>query len=567
MAWKSVLATLILTASLLWGPSANAAQTGQIQKHFQPLSGYVVDTVEGHVLIDFGKSSPVSPGDLFTISTRGKEIVHPVDKKVLGHVKSVQALLQVVKVEEAFSYTQPLMGAENVQAGQSVRRFGHMKAVFWDYTGRDETLYQDLTAAAPHLLWKNFHQSQKAKPDQPGPLSGHPATQLYFVKKAGKLEVRGPYFSLIHAYPLDGGKAAEPPAPGTEKRAQAAAPRQDIQGHEVAYQETFSQLHTIASLEEPVVMADFLSGSGARLMAFSNGKSISVAAVGTELKRQASARPDYPGRVLSLSWWAPGDDDRLYVVANIWYNRSIQSAVFVYSEKGLSCVQERMSKLLSAFDTDGDQMPETLLAQQYDANTIFGRRIWEGRLADGAIQWAQTDIALPRQFRVTGSTLADVTGDGAVEIIFIKKNTLFIYDHNHQALYKSSVQVGGSQSSLLYKPDTSAQNAVSNSVVFELSPLARDIDHDGIPEIVLPACQQGFLGSITGQGDTAQSKILVLDYRQNRFGQGSLGGFVDGSIQGLTIADATAYLVSLQKSGSFSGNGRSLVASFPLELK
>lgn len=565
MAWKSVMATLILTASLLCCPDVNAAQMGQIQKDFQPLSGYVVDTVKGHVLIDFGKSSPVSPGDLFTISARGKEIVHPVDKKVLGHVKSVQALLQVVKVEEEFSYAQPLVGAESVKPGQFVRRFGHMKAVFWDYTGQDEALYKELRSAVPHLLWKNFHQSQKEKPDQPEPLPGHPAIQLYFVKKASKIEVRGPYFSLINAYSLDSAGAAGP-APDTEKRAKAAKTRQDIQGHEVEYQEKFSQLHTIASLEEPVIMADFLSKSGAQLMAFSNGKSICVATVSTKLKRQASARPDYPGRVLSLSWWAPEDDERLYVVVNIWYNSSIQSAVFAYSEGKLFCVQDRMAKLLSAFDTDSDCMPETLLAQHYDVNTIFGRRIWEGRVADAAIRWTQTDISFPRQFQVTGSTLADVTGDGSAEIIFIKKNTLFIYDHN-QLLYKSSVKVGGSQSSLLYKPEISDQNAVSNSVVFELSPLARDIDHDGIQEIVLPACQQGFWGSITVQSDTAQSKILVLDYRQSWFGQGTLGGFIDGSLQGLTITDATAYLVSLQEGGSFSSNGRSLLSSFALEFK
>lgn len=563
MAWKSLLSTLVLTASLLWIPTVNAVPMEQIKKDFQPLSGYVVDKLQDHVLIDFGKSSPVSQGDLFTVSGRGKKIVHPVDKKVLGHTKSVQALLQVVKVSSEFSYTQPLLGEAKVKPGQSVRRFGHMKAVFWDYAGHDETLYQELRASIPHLLWQNFHQSQKVKPDQAKPLAGRPATQLYFVKKAGELEVRGPYFSLIHAYSLDSGKAAES-VPDTEKKAEAVMTHQDIKGHKIKYKKKFSRLRTIASLDEPVIMADFLSDSGAQLMAFSDGEKICVAEVDTDFKLQASAQPDYEGRVLSLSWWAPENDDRLYIAASIWYNRSIQSAVFAYSEGKLSCIQDRMPKLLSAFDTNADQLPETLFAQQYDANKIFGRRIWKGLVSDEGMQWSQPGISLPRQFKVTGSTLADVTGDGSLEIIFINRNTLFIYDQNRM-LYKSSERVGGSQSSLLYEPNTSSQNSVSNSVVFELPPQTRDIDQDGIQEIVFPACQQDLFGGITGQGDTDQSQILVLDYEQRRFGQGVLGGTVDGSIQGLAISDDTAFFVSLKKGGSFRNNGMSLLASFPLK--
>jgi hypothetical protein len=311
-------------------------------------------------------------------------------------------------------------------------------------------------------------------------------------------------------------------------------------------------------------MADFLSFGQETLMASSDGRQISVSRLGSEQEQLASATCDYPGEILALSWWTPQDKDASYIAATIWYRDEIQSALFSYADKSLFLVEDRIERLISGFDLNGDQKPETLLAQEYDVNEIFGTRVWKGNLKNGSVSWSDPGMSLPRQFRITGSAFADVTGDGEPELATIRENVLFIFDQN-RAVYKSSMPVGGSASVLTYERDTSIQNLMSDSVRFETPPRFMDVDGDQILEIVLPTFSQDLFGSITGQGGASQSRLLVINYKNGRFEQGTLGGPLEGSIQGLHFAQDTAYVVTTQKAGIYQSGGTSSVLSFPLK--
>ena len=151
-----------------------------------------------------------------------------------------------------------------------------------------------------------------------------------------------------------------------------------------------------------------------------------------------------------------------------------------------------------------------------------------------------------------------------METLCIANNTLFIFDGT-QALYKSSAPVGGSLSTLLYDKNTSAQNSISDRVTFELPPLVRDIDQDGRPEILVSTFTQGLFGSLTGDTGAKQSQLLVINYLNGRFEHGTLGGIIDGSIQGFTLDNGRAFLVASQQDGVFKGGGTTNILSFPLK--
>jgi len=202
--FKWSLATLALVS--LWCSPAVAASpfSARVGRDFKPLSGYVIMPVNGQFLIDLDASRGVSEGDLFSVVTPGKKIIHPVTGKVIGTLDKVKGLLEVTQVRSGYSYARPVGKSSGIGKGDAIRRFEDMDAVFWDYTGEGEPVFSALRDALPQLAWRNFAAAQANRPAKPAPsASGNVA--LTFILTSRSLTVRGPDFQVIHAYPLPDG--------------------------------------------------------------------------------------------------------------------------------------------------------------------------------------------------------------------------------------------------------------------------------------------------------------------------------------------------------------------------
>lgn len=75
--------------------SVNAAVIDDITQDFEPISGYVVMSDGGEFIIDLDDTQGIAPGDIFSVISPGKKIVHPVTKKVLGTLEEVKGVLKV----------------------------------------------------------------------------------------------------------------------------------------------------------------------------------------------------------------------------------------------------------------------------------------------------------------------------------------------------------------------------------------------------------------------------------------------------------------------------------------
>ncbi|GAH00691.1 unnamed protein product, partial [marine sediment metagenome] len=226
----------------------------------------------------------------------------------------------------------------------------------------------------------------------------------------------------------------------------------------------------------------------------------------------------------------------------------------------------RITRILGTFDKDTDGKPETLLAQEFDGDEIFGSRWWQGRIAGNQLSWSDPSLDFPRHFNVIGSCLGDLTGNGHPETAFIHNEKLFIYS-GRTPLFKSSISVGGSDSVLVYDLDTaSRQTTMSNSVVFEIKPQVRDVDGDGRNELIVVSMNRGFLGKVSpGIGGAGQSGLSVFKHKQDRFVNGTLGDQVQGHIQGLDI-DSERVLIMVSRSSSiFKHGGKSSLLFFDLQ--
>jgi hypothetical protein len=561
-------------------PVCGSVQTGginmdKISKDFSSISGYLVEQAGEEYIIDLDVSNGIAPGDVFSISSKDKEIVHPVTGKVIGYLGKVKALLAVTRTASGYSFARLLPGSKHPQRGDAILRYNKVPALFWDYTGRGRDMFTRLQSAIRQLEWVEYDPSQAIRPATPSlPAKDH-ANSLIFILQNDRLEVRGPDFGILHAY---GAEPAPPkPAPAEESeetRPVSALRMPDLEpepgfvqhsGQTVRYEESFPQLQTLATFSRPTAMADFIPTKQGKLLAITDGVQVTLYRATDKLKRLNTIKPDHPGQILALGWWQPEADGPLYLAVNTYYNDRVWGYLFKRKGNRMTVFQERTTRILGTFDTDTDGIPETLLAQEFDGDEIFGSRKWEGRIAGDTLSWSDPSLDFPIHFNVIGSCLGDLTGNGQPETAFIHNEKLFIYS-GRTPLFKSSISVGGSDSVLVYDLATaSRQTTMSNSRVFEIRPLVRDVDGDGQNELVVVSTDSGFLGRVSpGFGGEGQTGLSVFKNKQGRFVNGTLGGQVQGRIQGLDMDSERVLMVVSKSSLIFQGGGKSSLLYFDL---
>jgi hypothetical protein len=192
----AVMTCLFLACPL----SAWAGVPPNLIKDFQPVTGHVVMPVDGAFLIDLDAMQRVTVGDLFSVLNPHREIVAQGNQKLLADQNRVKGLLRVTQVRNGYSYARALGSAKGIHRGDQIRRFEDVSATFWDYTGRGETLFNDLRRALPFLQWQGYAAAQKERPAAPGD-PGKVGTELVFILTPKTLKVRDAASHLLHVYP------------------------------------------------------------------------------------------------------------------------------------------------------------------------------------------------------------------------------------------------------------------------------------------------------------------------------------------------------------------------------
>ena len=112
-----IIWTLVLLTSL----PALAALEDEVAGDFEPLDGYVVMKEGGEFIIDLDASHGLQPGDIFAVAGPGKEIIHPVTKKVLGKLENIKGVLKVTRIKSGYSFARALDGAEEIRRADPIR--------------------------------------------------------------------------------------------------------------------------------------------------------------------------------------------------------------------------------------------------------------------------------------------------------------------------------------------------------------------------------------------------------------------------------------------------------------
>ena len=579
--YPSVLAFLLLLFSF---SPAHAAVISQIEEDFKPVSGYVIMPVDGEYIIDLDASKGVAEGDLFSVVESGEKIVHPVTKEVLGTLDEVKSVLQVTRVKSGYSYTRSVGEARDAARGDKIRRYESLRATFWDYTAKGEGLYADLRGALPHLEWRDYRAAQAEKPDVPAIPEQTPA-HLYFILRHDGLEVRGPAFQVIHAYesPASVQVSSKAPQPEALPAPVPAKPSAAVEGlawekpavspgRSMGYSASFPSFNTIGTLPERSVMADFTKDDGRLLMAATDGSDIRVYAVGGELTEVARGDTVRPGQIYSLHWWRPDPSGPFYLAAtySVGLNQAYThhegdkavGAVFRLDGDRLIAVREEFPYILGSFDLNNDGNKETLLGQAFDRDIFFGQTT-RVDLAEGKLSTGPFHFDLPPRFPVQGSCFADLTGDGQPETIIVRNRTLSIYSGD-KLLYESPQEMGGSLSRMNYYVHPGLEEGSLSTQVFEVPPIAHDIDGDGVLELMAISSEDSALKA-PGMGPGIKAAWLsVYKYREGMFVRGKLGVEMEDPIQGLHAGSQQMLIVVSESGGIFSKGKRSYLLGLPI---
>lgn len=538
-----------------------AAVIDQIAEDFRPLSGYVVKSVGDEYIIDLDKSHGLSTGDLFSVLAAGEDIVHPVTGKVLGTLEKAKAILQATRLKQGYSFARLLSKTAEIKAGDPIRRFENLPAVMWDYTAAGKTFSAQLQALLSGLDWQTYESAQRSRPEKLPPLSGKTYALMFILTENG-LEVRGPDFLIIHQYDLPGSLSAAVKIPFTVPQAKSPAGMPE-EKRDIRFRTVFKEARTIGNLPGVTLMSDFVKRGARILMATTDGSQIYIFAVTDKVDIIAKGDTPVPAQILALKWWLPAEGEPVYLTVVAWHDRQLASTIFKFSDGHLSPVKIDIPRILGTFDVDGDGRPETLLGQTFDGEEFFGANIRKVILKGGKIKTARPPISFPRRFTVLGSQIADLTGDGKLESVFIRSGILYVYRGKTQ-VYASPKEMGGTISVLTYEKELLTKDIMTQTVAFEISPVTEDIDGDGCLEVIAVSSHKAIFTAPGITPNVKKTRLVVLKYQDGGFTKGELGEEIEKPIQGLTVSDDRLLFV-ISEPGSLVGKkGGSHLLGYPL---
>jgi len=561
--WTAVMA-LVLAVSPRIAP-AGVVET--VREDLRPISGYVVMQQGEEYLVDLDARHGLRVGDLLSVVTKGQEVLHPLTKEVIGRLDEAKAVLQVTQMKSGFSVARRLSGTAKIAQGDIVRRFALLKAAFQGPAGPSKALYEELRDALPELEWQGLFPAG----EQPG---GEARADLVFTLEKEELRLLDREGHSLRAWAY---AAPQPARPEPALPAPASVPEPAGKGPSPirfsAGEVDFGPYTSLGELPGRVLMSAFTRDRDQLLLATVAGGHVRVFAVTGGLRQLAvTEMHGITVSPLSVAWWRPEKTGPLYLVVTAGEvgpgisgrrgETQLSGAIYEFAGRALRPVATGLRYFLGTFDLDGDGFSETLLGQEFSPRDMYGRT-FVLKMEGGKVIASKPDFPLPREFTVPGSILVDLTGDGKLEIAYVRNGVLWIYAGTRR-IYESSREMGGSISMLTYDVNPDAKDTMFSSLFLEVPPLRQDIDGDGVAELLVVASETSALKAPGIGPGIKKSWVAVVKFEGGMFKKGHLPGELEDPIQGIWADGKQVYLVVTKTTSSLTKEGRSTLLTRPL---
>jgi hypothetical protein len=520
------------------GPVTSAPMTAlvdQLMDLFPKVEGEVLEVQNGVLTLGAGVKSGARVGLEVELYRQGREIKHPRTGEVLGRAEDTLGTARLTQAQEGFSVAQAPAGVE-IKTGDRFRvSSGKVNIVLLPLLGglREqlvETATQELVerlgatgrfrvtmgdtinvflaqqrvTAAEFLAGKGVREAtERFKADN--------ILAVFFTREQGKpfMDVR--FFSAPRAdavvsssffVPPSTLRAANPgprfsqggPANPPQARPRSLLQRLlggDLEAGSYSTGENSLPLREVAKFNFPVLAMDIAVAPKDKIprMVVSDGDQVYMyRIVNQKVEPEWSKSVRSLGRVFSLQLADLDGDGSLEVIGNRYAPRvGLNSFILSAKDGKPSIVVEYVSDFLFAVDLKGEGVKQTLWTQRFSAESFFTTgQADQMILKDGKLVTDKT-VRVPASFRPMGAAFSNVMGKDTRALAVIDEfNRLQIVNEGEE-LWRSSTSVGGGYMSIeLVDAVRSSKTERSKFFKIEPTPLAIDLDGDGVDELIVP---------------------------------------------------------------------------------
>ena len=520
------------------GPVSSAPMTALVEQLldlFPKFQGEVLEAQGDTLTLGAGVRAGARVGLEVEVYREGREIKHPRTGEILGRAEDVLGTARITQAQETLSVAQAPAGLQ-IKPGDRFRvSSAKVKIVLLPLLGSlRETLVETATQEMVERLAStgrfqvtmgdsiNVYLAQQriTASDFLGGKGVREASQqfkadnilaVYFTRAQGKpfMDVR--FFSAPRPDPAVTTSFFVPPStlraanpgprfsqggPANPPQARPRTLLQRLLGGQMeagSYStgENSLPLREVAKFNFPVLAMDIAVAPADKLphMVVSDGDQIYMyRIVNQKVEPEWTKSVRSLGKVFSFQLADLNGDGQLEVIGNRYAPRVGLNAFVLETKDGKpSFAIEYVTDFLFAVDLKGEGVKQTLWMQRYSPEDFFTLgQADQMTLKDGKLTTDKT-VRVPGTFRPMGAAFSNVMGKDTRSLALIDEfNRLQIVNEGEE-LWRSSTQVGGSYQTVeLVGAVRSSRMDRSKFFKMEPTPLAVDLDGDGIDELIVP---------------------------------------------------------------------------------